>query len=234
MSIVREKVEPGIWRRRTRNGDVLEITYRDAEGKQRREKVAGGILAARKQLREAQGKRDRGERVTANPRLRFGEAADKWLASRAVKAVETRRQNEQMVEQHLLPRFGRRRLGAITPDDAAGLVAAMRAKGYAEQTIGRALGTLSMVCKYAARRLGGPAQNPVAELLPDERPHPEPRKHRIYRDGELEQTIAAARDPWRMVFRLDVVIGARESEVVGLRWKDIDGGILAIRGPGNP
>jgi hypothetical protein len=50
----REKVEPGIWRRHTANGSILEVTYRDAEGKQRREKVDGGILAARKQLRKAQ------------------------------------------------------------------------------------------------------------------------------------------------------------------------------------
>ena len=91
-SIVRERVEPGIWRRQTVHGPVLEITYRDADGKQRRQKVTGGILDARKQLREAQGKRDRGERVTANPRLRFGEAADKGLTSREVKAIETRRQ----------------------------------------------------------------------------------------------------------------------------------------------
>ena len=232
-SIVREKLEPGIWRRQTARGPVLEITYRDAEGKQRRQKVTGGILAARKQLREAQRKRDRGERVTANPRLRFGEAADKWLTSREVKAIETRRQNAQMVEQHLRPRFGRRRLDAITPDDAAALVAAMRTQGYAEQTIERALGALGMICKYAARRLGGPKQNPVAELLPDERPKPGPRKHRIYRDGELEQTIAAARGQWRMLFQLDAVIGARMAEVLGLRWKDKDGDLIGIRGQVN-
>jgi integrase len=135
-----------------------------------------------------------------------------------------------MVEQHLRPRFGRKRLDAITPDDAAGLVREMRAKGYAEQTISRAPGTLSMGFKYAARRLGGPRQNPVAELLTDERPHPGPSTHRIYRDGELEQTIAAARGVWRMLFQTDAVIGARQGEALGIRWKDKNGEVIAIRG----
>jgi hypothetical protein len=40
MSIVREKVEPGIWRRQTKHGEVYEVTWRDAEGRQRRSKVA--------------------------------------------------------------------------------------------------------------------------------------------------------------------------------------------------
>jgi integrase len=87
-----------------------------------------------------------------------------------------------------------------------------------------------MICKYAARRLGGPKQNPVDELLIDERPKPGPRRHRIYRDGELEQTITAARGQWRMLFQLDAVIGARIAEVLGLRWKDKDGEVVAVRG----
>jgi integrase len=77
------------------------------------------------------------------------------------------------------------------------------------------------------------------------RPQPEPRRgtvarraaeagaarrHRIYRDGELEQTIQAALGQWRLLFQLDAVIGARMAEVLGLRWKDFEGDIIAIRG----
>jgi hypothetical protein len=170
MSIVREKVEPGIWRRQTKHGEVYEVTWRDAEGKQRRAKVDGGIMVARRELRERQGQRDRGERHTANPRLRFGDAADKWLAGPvATKRPETIALNEQMVRLHLRPRFGNRRMDSITADDAAGLVAAMRAKGYAEGTIKHAEGALGLIFKFAARRLRGPKINPVSELLPEER-----------------------------------------------------------------
>jgi hypothetical protein len=47
--MTRERVEPGIWRR----GEVFEITWRDAQGKQRRKTVQGGITAARKALTDA-------------------------------------------------------------------------------------------------------------------------------------------------------------------------------------
>ena len=51
--MTRERVEPGIWRR----GEVFEITWRDAQAKQRRKTVQGGITAARKALTDPKSKR---------------------------------------------------------------------------------------------------------------------------------------------------------------------------------
>ena len=82
--MTRERVEPGIWRR----GEAFEITWRDAQGKQRRKTVQGGITAARKALTDAKSKRDRGER-TSDPRLTFTAAADAWCAARVVKLRPT-------------------------------------------------------------------------------------------------------------------------------------------------
>jgi len=42
--------------------------------------VEGGITAARAERDTILGRADRGERVQPNPRLRFGDAADRWLA----------------------------------------------------------------------------------------------------------------------------------------------------------
>jgi hypothetical protein len=75
--MTRERVEPGIWRR----GEAFEITWRDAEGKQRGKSVQGGITAARKALADPKSKRDRGER-TSDPRLTFT-AAGRRVAGRA-------------------------------------------------------------------------------------------------------------------------------------------------------
>jgi integrase len=229
--VSRIKVEPGVWKRSTRTGEILEITWRDAEGRQRRQKVAGGILQARRQLRERQGERDRGERHQANARLRFADAAERWLESRQdAKRAETIKQNRQMVERHLRPRYGNRRMDAIAADDAAGLVRSMRSHGYAEQTITHAVSTLGAIFKFAARRLGGPQQNPVGELLRDERPHVEPSRHVIYAGDQLAETIAASHEPYRTLFSLAVATGARQSELLGIRWTDLAGGAVSIRG----
>jgi hypothetical protein len=53
--MTRERVEPGIWRR----GEAFEITWRDAEGKQRGKSVQGGITAARKALTDPKSKHER-------------------------------------------------------------------------------------------------------------------------------------------------------------------------------
>ena len=50
--MTRERVEPGIWRRR----EVFEITWRDAQGKQRRKTGQGGITTARKALTDAKSR----------------------------------------------------------------------------------------------------------------------------------------------------------------------------------
>src|SRR4051812_17172945 len=77
----RERVEPGIYRR----GDKYDIYWRDSQGKQRMKAVKGGITVARKALRAEQARRDRGEHVTADPRLRFDDAAQQWWDARVVK-----------------------------------------------------------------------------------------------------------------------------------------------------
>ena len=72
----RVRVERAIYRRST---GVLEVCFRDEDGRLRWRTVEGGILAARKLRDEFAARRARGESVAPNPKLRFGEAADRWL-----------------------------------------------------------------------------------------------------------------------------------------------------------
>ena len=60
------------------------------------------------------------------------------------------------------------------------------------------LGVQGHIYRYAARRLGWSGTNPVALMLPSERPKPSrAQRRRIFEGRELEQTIAAAREPHR-------------------------------------
>src|SRR5687768_4447475 len=70
--------------------EVFEIGYRDSTGKQRWQRVEGGITAARAQRDRILGARAQpGARVVPNPRLRFGEAADRWLAQQVTSLRPT-------------------------------------------------------------------------------------------------------------------------------------------------
>lgn len=59
-------------------------------------------------------------------------------------------------------------------------------------------------------------------MLTSERPKISQAKRRPIFEGEqLEQTIAAAHDPFRTLFAVVALTGARISELCGLLWADV-------------
>jgi integrase len=220
----RERVEPNIYRRTNAAGRVVhEVGYRDSSGRQRWRTVEGGIRAARVVRDDLLARRGRGERVQPNPRLRFSQAADAWLSEQvAALRPSTRSGYKIAIEKHLAPRWGRRRLEAITVDDVARLVRELRDEGLSDWTITGILKAANRVFKFARRRLSWHGESPVEGLDASERPGTaaaSPR--RIYRGDELEQTIAAGHEPYRTLFALASVTGARKSECLGLVWGDL-------------
>lgn len=110
----------------------------------------------------------------------------------------------------------------ISPDDLAQLVRQMREGGLSESTIAIAIGVTNRIYRYAARRLGWSDVNPVSLMLSSERPKPsQSKRRRIFEGAELEQTIAAADEPYRILFTLAALTGARVSELLGLTWTEV-------------
>lgn len=216
----RVRVERNIYRRAS---GVYEVGFKDGSGKQRWRTVQGGITAARALRDELLARRGRGEAVHAKTRLRFGETASVWLDG-PVGDLRPRTDEcyRNAVNTHLLPRFGTHRLDAISPDDLADLVRQMREERLSESTIAIAVGVVNRIYRYAARRLGFSGVNPVSLMLSSERPKPsQSRRRRIFEGAELEQTIAAADEPYRTLFTLAALTGARVSELLGLTWADV-------------
>jgi integrase len=126
------------------------------------------------------------------------------------------------LERHLLPRLGTRRLDRIAPDDLADLVRDLRSQGLSESTSAIAIGVTNRVYRFAARRLGWSGANPVSLMLSSERPKPaQSKRRRIFEGAELEQTIATATEPWRTLFTLAALTGARVSELLAITWADV-------------
>jgi integrase len=173
---------------------------------------------------DAKTKARGGVRESADPRLKFSEAADRWLAEQVVTLrPSTRAGYRSYVENHLRPRWGGRRLDAIDVTDAAALVRELRAAGLAEWTISGICRAANRVFKFARRHCAWRGDNPFAELEKGERPRVSSSpERRIYVGGELAQVLAASTEPWRTLFRLASVVGGRESELLGLWWQDLD------------
>lgn len=203
---------------------LLEVGYRDADGRQRWRGPFETITAARAGRDEAKSKARVRLRESSNPRLKFGEAADRWLAEQVSELrPATRASYGGFVENHLRPRWGHRRMDAIDVTDAARLVRELRAAGLAEWTITGICRAANRVFKFARRHCGWQGENPFADLERGERPKVSTTPaRRVYEGDELPQVIAAALEPWRTLFRLASVVGARESELLGLWWQDLD------------
>ncbi len=216
----RVRVERGIYRRPT---GVLEVGYRDEAGRLRWRTVDGGILAARRLRDDLSARRARGESIAPKPKLRFGEAAAAWLEGPVIDLRETTQAKYRcIVREHLGPRFEGRQLDSITADDLAALVRELRAERKSEATIAVALAVIGRIYKFAARRLGWRGTIPTTLMLHSERPKTSQGKRPpIFTSEQLEQTIAAAREPFRTLFIVAALTGARVSELCGLTWADV-------------
>lgn len=127
-----------------------------------------------------------------------------------------------MVNQHLRPRFEGRRLDAVNADDLARLVRELRAEGMSEATNAVILGVVSAIYKFATRRLGWSGTIPTTLMLRSERPKISQTKRRpVFVGEQLEQTIAAAHEPFRTLFTVAALTGARISELCALTWADV-------------
>jgi len=218
---VKVEGERGIW---WRPDGLFEVGCRDADGKQRWYGPFDTLTAARAAYDEAKVKARGGERESQNRRLRFGEAADRWLAEQVVELrPATRARYRSHVDTHLRARWGGRRMDALDVSVAARLVRELRAEGLAESTIASICAVAGRVFKFARRHCSWRGDNPFAELEKGERARvsdsPEPR---IYEGDELAQVLDVSAEPWCTLFRLASVVGARESELLGLWWEDID------------
>lgn len=112
-------------------------------------------------------------------------------------------------------------MDAITVDHVARLVRELRAEGKSEWTAASVLKAANRVFRFAKRRLDWHGENPVAGLEASERPTIGTERRRIYQGTELAETLAAANEPYRTLFALASVTGARISECLGLVWGDL-------------
>jgi integrase len=197
----------------------LEIQYRDEDGHNRfRSGDWTSELAASKARAEIIKRKDQGEPVKPTTSL-IGEFAETWHAG-LTDRPRTKDGYRYHLDKHLLPRFRRRKLPALTTDDVAKLVADMTAAGFKPWTIRGTLTTLSAMYQQAVRKRLV-ASNPVRGLEKKERPKLKQTRKRILDENEIRQLLANA-GGYRPLIALLLFTGVRLGEALGLTWADID------------
>lgn len=232
-------------------GVVWRVKYRDADGRQVQEtlgKAAEGWNKSKAQsaLRERLVAVEKDGRRKLSGET-FASFAEKWLETYPAKKrlkISTVAGYRRIIENHLIPAFGPRKMSAIDIEDIEGYITRKSAT-LGPRTINRHLNVLSGLFNAAIKRRPPLAHtNPVVLV---ERPE-EPRKRWTILSPENIRAVEVAfrdlieeadgeerlwREQARVIFLTAVGTGLRRGELLGLRWgrialADPDGARLRV------
>ena len=187
---------------------------------------------ARRLLGEIAAGRDPADARAARKRSpNFSEFADRYLSEHVLVSKKPRSaaEDRRNLLRHILPAFGRRLIIEITPADVAKFQASKSATPIAAN---RCLSLMSHMFNMAERwGVRPPRSNPCEHVAK----YPERARERMLLPKELSRlgsALATARsgfrrqslEDWRAiaVVKLLIFTGARLSEVLGLRWDQLD------------
>lgn len=213
--------EGSIYQRKSDRRWVAAITLGyDAHGRrQRRTAIAASKVEARQKLQELQREATQGLNLDRDPSL--GSYLRKWLKESAPRTLRPRTLAgyASIIERHLIPALGRIPLRRLQPGDVEAYLNGViekrltpRTAQYHHAVLRRALGQ--------AERWGLLSRNP-ARLVTAPRPQRREvrpltlQEARHFLDGVQDDRLAA-------LYTVAVYLGLRQSELLALRWQDID------------
>jgi integrase len=208
----------GVYTRSDRKG--YWISFVDAQGRRRQRKTKAHSLAQARSILSAELlKVDQARTLGYAPpgNETFAELAQRYLRHQKVRIGPPHfLRLESIIEKHLAPHFTSS-LAHIKRADVNRFVT-IRSEQVAPATVAKELATLHHMLSLAVEWEFIPL-NPAASVRPPKQP---PGRVRYLQPAELRQLIQMAADWLRPIIAIAVLTGMRRSEILGLRWADID------------
>ena len=199
-----------------RRGKVWWIDYY-CKGRRIRESVSESKQEAVKALQARKGDIVRGKfRIRGKERaVLFGEFAAEFAGHLKLTRREWTKELSRL--RTLVRHFGKRLLGSLTPYDVERYRAARRTE-VAGPSVNRELALLKSMYGKPARWGFSAVENPVKGVPY----YPERQRERILGEDEGRRLVAACGESARPVVVVALQTGMRLSEILGLRWEDVD------------
>lgn len=209
----------------------VSIGQKEGGKRDRRHVSAMTRAAVVRKVRALEAKRDAGVASEAGRAPKLSEWLDHWLTNIAARRVRPRtlESYQAILRLHLKPGLGHHRLDRLQPEHLEAFYVQFSDKGLSATTVLRVHRVLSRALKVAMQR-GKIARN-VATLVDA----PSARRPETATPLDVDECrrVLAAADGTRNAARWTVALalGLRQSEVLGLRWSDIDltSGSLSVR-----
>jgi len=192
----------------------------DASGKRRRVKVSARTKAeARAKLAAVRKSIEAG--VAGDQRTTVGEWLDQWVCQlpSSVKSVNTVDNIKWVIDLHLKPGIGGRRLRDLTPDDVDRLLRTKAAAGMSRSSLVRMHSVLKRALRLAERR--GKLSRNVAALV--DVPDGPARRSRSLTVKQARALLTVAKDDdLEALYVTGLMLGLRPGELLALCWGDVD------------
>jgi integrase len=152
--------------------------------------------------------------------MSVAEFLDQWLGSiRASVRLHTLEQYRQIARQHIAPRLGQIKLKDLRPDQIQALYNAKLDSGRSPRTVLMIHAVLRRSLGQALRQ-GIISRNPAQAVT---RPKVRRKEMKVLTDDQARAFLSAAADTrYDVLFYLALQTGMRESELLGLKWCDVD------------
>jgi integrase len=214
---------------------VLDYRPLGLFGPRRRVRFKTRKQAERFQIDTVQ-KASRGDYVEPAKVPTFGEVAEDWFRSKSDRRPSHTFNLRTRLDKHILPLIGKQKLYRITVEAVEKLRDKLRGEKYAHRTINRTLWIIGAVFRLAIKR-GQYSKNPVDSVERAVQPARE-----LSTDGspvgngtdgidpdsvlspkEVQVLLQSAKPGFeRTLFETAYLTGAREGELLALRWTDLE------------
>lgn len=158
----------------------------------------------------------------------LAEYADRWLTELIGRRPRTIESYRSGLVLHVLPRLGAKQLREIDADDIVELARELYAEGYSAWTVDTILKPLKTLYRHAVRRDVVRA-SPFHKLERSELPRPWSPDRRVLNAAEIDRLLKAASPQYRIVLATAIFTGLRQSELLALRWQNIDSSAGFVR-----
>jgi len=175
-----------------------------------------------RRLRAALVQRDGGSLPAATGRTTLRDFIDSWLPGiESTVRPRTFVSYTQLLRDHIVPELGTVSLKKLGPQHVTRLHARMKDKGRSAKTIANASAVLHLALETAVSWRLIP-YNPASLVHPPRRARPEMKVLTAQQARHMVDAADVRNDPLATLWALALGTGARQGELLALRWGDLD------------